>query len=70
MAPMARKVYGSTAYSMMNAILVVVNDGLPEKWTKHGGGMDRGFERSFLSLWSSPRLEIGTYQLVSLRGSI
>ena len=43
---------------------------LSRKWPEHSGGMDHGFKWSFLYPRSSPRLEIGMYQLVSMRRSI
>ena len=61
MAPLARKGYASTTYSMMNMIPVVVNGGSPEKRTEHDGGTNRGFEQPFLSPRSSLEFEIGTY---------
>ena len=67
MAPLVRKVYSSTAYLTMNVIPVVVNGGSSEKWKKHGECTYCGFERLFLSPRLLLELEIGTYQLVSLR---
>ena len=49
MASPTRKGHGSTAQSMRNMIPTVVNGGSPKKWTEHGRGTNRGFERPFLS---------------------
>ena len=68
--PPVRKSCASNTLTMVQAILAVVSGGSPKKWLEHGGGTNRGFKCQFLSPRSSPRLEISTYQLVSLRGLI
>ena len=62
--------HSSIAQVTVRMILAVVSNGLLEKWPKHGGGMNHGFKWPLFSPWSSPGLEIRTYQIVSLRGSI
>ena len=44
MASPVLKGHGSTTQLIRNTIPTVVNGDSLEKWTKHGGGTDRGFE--------------------------
>ena len=67
---LACKSHGSSSQVTMSSILGVLRDDSPKNWPEHDMSLVRDFDWPFLYPRSSPELETGTYQLVSLKALI